>query len=460
MPVASPVISPRPLIRVACAALLALLLAPAGAVAAERTHVLRYGPVELGGFQTRFSEPRVETPRRSGWITRMSARLVDHRGRRMPLGHVMLHHVVFINDGRRGAPAKPNPCPGRGGEPFYGTGEERQRLLLPPGYGYRVQRGDRWRMIAMLMSHRLQATRAWLEYRVTMETARRLRPVTPLWLRANGCDPDSAYTVDGGGAPGSTDARSADWTMPISGRIVAAGAHLHGSAKALTVSQPRCGDRKLIVQRPRYGLPDDPVYRVRPRLHEPGPVATGYFLSAQGIPVVRGEPLRVSGLYDAQVAHPAVMAITHVYVAPDAGAPAGCAPLPADREIRWSRRRGRARVPPTQIPLTGLDARGRPREIRRAAGASVAAGDSALVGMRNSLFGPPNLSVARGATVTWQSLDAQRHVVYLANGPRAVDGPLMRRGAVFAQRFDVPGTYNLFCYLHPVTMHQTLVVRR
>jgi len=36
----------------------------------------------------------------------------------------------------------------------------------------------------------------------------------------------------------------------------------------------------------------------------------------------------------------------------------------------------------------------------------------------------------------------------------------MRQGATFTQRFGVPGTYNLFCYLHPVTMHQTLVVRR
>lgn len=61
--------------------------------------------------------------------------------------------------------------------------------------------------------------------------------------------------------------------------------------------------------------------------------------------------------------------------------------------------------------------------------------------------------------MTWRADDAARHVVVLANGPRAVDGPLMRRGAIYAQRFDVPGTYNLFCYLHPVTMHQTLVVR-
>jgi plastocyanin len=429
------------------------------ASAAERTFVLRYGPVELGGYQTRYPEPRIPTPMRSGYIVRMDAKIVDRNGRRIALGHVMLHHVVFINDGQPGGPRKESSCPGRGGEPFYGTGEEHQRMLLPPGYGYRVEAGDRWRMITMLMSHHLEPTRVWLQYSVTMETSKTLTPVRPLWLRASGCDPLSSYTVDGGGAPGSTDLRSADWAMPISGRIVAAGAHLHASAKGITVSQPRCGDRTLIDQRPRYGSADDPVYKVRPLLHEPGPIATGYFLSARGIPVRRGELLRVTGRYDAQIAHPAVMAITHIYVAPDAGAPAGCDPLPADRQIHWSRRLGREWVAPRQLPLTGLDERGRPTVIPHAIGPGVVAQDSATVDLAKSLFGPPNLSIALGGTVTWRALDPERHVVILANGPRAVDGPLMRKGAVYAQRFTVPGTYNLFCYLHPVTMHQTIVVR-
>ncbi len=131
----------------------------------------------------------------------------------------------------------------------------------------------------MLMSHRFRHIRVWLEYRVTIETSKRLAPVRPLWLRASGCNPLSSYDVPGGGAPGSTDRRSSDWTMPISGRIVAAGAHLHGSTKGMRISQPRCGDRTLIDHQPRYGMPDDAVYRLRPVLHEPGPIATGYWMS-------------------------------------------------------------------------------------------------------------------------------------------------------------------------------------
>jgi plastocyanin len=437
----------------------ATLWPAAAASAAERTYALRYGPISLSGFETRFPQPHVRSPRRSGYVVRMSARVVDANGRRVPLRRVMLHHVVFVNRGRRGGPPKTSSCAGRPGEPFFGTGEENQKLLLPQGYGYRVHARDRWRMIAMLMSHRLKHIRVWLEYRVTIETSKRLAPVRPLWLRASGCSPLSSYDVPGGGAPGSTDRRSSDWTMPISGRIVAAGAHLHGSTKGMSVTQPRCGDRTLIDHRPRYGMPDDAVYRLRPTLHEPGPIATGYWMSRRGLPIRRGEVLRVTGRYDAQLPHPAVMAITHVYVARDDGASKTCDALPADRRIHWTRRRGRDWVTPSQFPLTGFDERGRLRAIARAAGPTTVAADTATVDLARSLFSLPNLSVALGGTVTWRSLDKVKHSVMLANGPRSVNSPLMGQNGIFVQRFDVPGRYNLFCYLHPVTMHQTLDVR-
>lgn len=333
----------------------------------------------------------------------MSTKLVDGRGRPISIRRVMLHHVVFVNRGRPGGPRKASSCKGRGGEPFYGTGEETQRLILPRGYGYKIDRREHWSTIAMYMSHTAHAQDVYLQYTVTIETSRRLEPVRPLWLRANGCDPSSSYTVPGGGAPGSTD--------------------------------------------------------VRPMLHEPGPIATGYFLSRTGIPVRKGELLRVTGRYDGQLPHPFVMAITHIYVARDQRAPRGCGPLPADRRTYWTRTDGRRTVAPGQVPLTSLDAHGRPIEVSHAVGPQVIAGDSATVDLVHSLFKPPNLSIARGGRVTWYFRDNDAHNVQLANGPRAVASPTQRRGGVYTQTFAVPGTYNLFCYLHPVTMHQTLTVR-
>ncbi|MGH2841503.1 MAG: hypothetical protein ACRDKY_11845 [Solirubrobacteraceae bacterium] len=441
------------------AAALQLVLA-APSPAKVHTYKLRHGPVTLGGFQTKYPVPTVRTPRRSGYIVGMNARLVDARGRPISINRVMLHHVVFINRGYRGGPDRLSSCPGRGGEPFYGTGEERQRLILPRGYGYRVHRRDRWRAVAMYMSHSKKVQDVYLEYTVKIETSRRLEPVRPLWLRANGCDSTSSYTVPGGGAPGSVDVRAHDWKVPINGRIVAAGAHLHGSAKSMDISQPRCSNRTLISHKPRWGVPTDPVYQVRPNLHEPGPIATGYFLSRTGIPVRAGEYLRVAGNYDAQIPHPLVMAITHVYIARDDGASRTCDPLPADRRIHWTRKKGRAAVPPAQVPLTGLDDKGGFVELARARGPEVVAGSFATVDLADDVFKPPNLSIARGGRVTWMFRDPGIHIVLLANGPRAVDSPLGRAGTQYSQTFPVSGRYNLFCYLHPVTMHQTVTVRR
>lgn len=435
-----------------------LAAAPAAAPATERTYKLRSAPMKFGAFETKFPSRVVPTPRRAGFIVRMSTRLVDARGRPISIKRLMLHHVVFINSGPRAA-ARNNACPGRPGEPFFGTGEERQRLILPPGYGYPVREHDRWRTVAMYMSHTSRPLTARLEYSVTISDAPRLVPVKPLWLRASGCDPLSSYTVAGGGAPGSVDERSHDWTIPTSGRIVAAGAHLHGGALGLSVSQPRCDDRTLLDHRPLWGQPDDAVYRVRPMLHEPGPIATGYFLSPTGIAVRRGEVLRVTGRYDAELPHPRVMAITHVYVAKDADAPRGCAPLPEDARTLWSRTDGRAAVAPMQVPLTRVDARGNPFEIPFAGGPLVEGGASTPVEVARSAFSPSNLTIPSGARVTWRFRDRTTHNVLSANAPRAVDSPYTRRGGRHSQTFTVPGTYNLFCDLHPVTMHQTVTVR-
>jgi len=180
-----------------------LTLAAPQASAAQRTFTLRHGPISLGAFQTKYPHSVVPALKRSGYIVRMSTRLVDRRGRPISVKRVMLHHVVFTNRGRRGGPRKINSCPGRRAQPFYGTGEETQRLSLPPGYGYKINRRDRWMAVAMYMSHTSKAQHVYLEYTITVETSKKLEPVTPLWLRANGCDPDSAYTVPGGGAPGT-----------------------------------------------------------------------------------------------------------------------------------------------------------------------------------------------------------------------------------------------------------------
>jgi hypothetical protein len=273
-----------------CAAAFALAaVAPAAADARTEIFTLHSPPVHLTGFQVKFPKASVATPHRSGYITRMDAWLIDEHDRRMSIREVMLHHIVFINSGKPGAHAKRSSCPGRGDEPFWGTGEERQPMKLPRGYGYEVAAHDRWRMQTMLMSHSLEAHVVRVVYTVRMVVGARLRRVKPLWLRANGCSGQPSYDIEGDQPPGSIHTKQSLWRMPLSGRIVAASGHLHGSSYGLTVTQPRCGERTLIDQRPLYGLSTDLVYKARPMLHEPGPIATGMFLSETGIPIRKGE---------------------------------------------------------------------------------------------------------------------------------------------------------------------------
>ena len=106
------------------------------------------GPLEVGGYQVRLQgrDLGVTAPGVDGYIAKMAADVVDVRtGELVPISRIMLHHIVFVNLG----------APGRAGvQPFYGDGEERATMDLPPGYGYPIRSDDRWAWVWMLMNHR------------------------------------------------------------------------------------------------------------------------------------------------------------------------------------------------------------------------------------------------------------------------------------------------------------------
>ena len=121
----------------------------------------------------------------------------------MPVREVMLHHVVYKNRSRRDPVCK-------GTESFYGTERRTRPLDLPPGYGYRVRRRDRWSTGWMLMNHRNRRRVAFIEYSAWIETSQRLRRSSPMWVRATGCEgaQDPIFNVPGLGGPGSLFTRS------------------------------------------------------------------------------------------------------------------------------------------------------------------------------------------------------------------------------------------------------------
>jgi plastocyanin len=195
-------------------------------------------------------------------------------------------------------------------------------------------------------------------------------------------------------------------------------------------------------------------------LHEPGPIATGNFQSETGIPIRKGEFLKVTGRYDGSRPHPRVMAISHVYVAVDDDAPRSCAPLPADAHIFWTRKDGVFQAPVITVPLNGLGADGQVHEIDRPAGVERVVDSTATrVDLEGERFVPANLSVGAGTKVIWSFDDPVSHNVTLASGPRLVASPNSGKGTRFQETLSTPGTYKLFCYLHPITMTQVITVR-
>jgi hypothetical protein len=446
----------------------AVLVGAPSAFADTHTQTFDY-PVSMDPFEVKQDLTYgIETPKVDGFITAMSVNVVDPDGSPVPINRLMLHHIVFAKIGPK------NPACGSYtafdsktqlpalAEPFYGNGEERNVLVLPPGYGYPVAKGDVWTMAWMLMNHRPKADAALIRYTVTWEDADApLKPVLPIWLDVENCRADPVYDVPGSGKP-AVHERRYEVPAPASGRIVAAGGHVHGGAKDLILSQPECGNREIFRSTPAWGTSDHQFYKVRPILHEPGPISMSGMLSTEGFPVRQGDRIRLTSRYDNTRPHTRVMGISVVYLAPGE-VTERCGPPPSDLQvIQPADLAGtpyRTRTPAFTVPLTGVGPNGRAVSISRPPGATTALADGSTLGVRNYSLGRPNVRVAKGSRLNWRFNSATLHNVTLANGPRGFSSPNLNDGRKFGFKFKVPGTYRMFCGLHPVSMTQTVTVR-
>jgi len=423
------------------------------------TYSYRVGPFSIGSYQTLRRTDVVSPPPVAGAIVGMDVRIVDPGGADIPQSQLMLHHDVFTNggpDNRR----RDGACPQRPvRERFYGSSEELRPLTLPRGYGYPSSPADHWKMIWMAMNHRPERREAYIEYRVTVDPRAGITPVKPYWLSVVPCVSDPQYTVPGGRPAGSVARRSLTFAVPESGRIVAIGGHLHGGSYSLVTSQPACGNRTLALSDPTYGAPDDPLYAVRPLLHEPDPRDISWTQWSDGWAVGKGDKLKVTAMYDASRPHMRVMGIAHVYLAPDATVRPVCSPPPTGAQTLGAGFSGRADPPAVQLTLARWDGSGPAVAIDRPAGRFVRRDRGAVVRIDNFAFAPRLLSIARGATISWRFRDHRIHDATLVRGPRGFATATVRNRTE-RRRFTVPGEYRLYCSIHPVLMSQIVRVRR
>jgi Plastocyanin len=462
----------------------------------------------IGGYEVRQWYMGVPTPPQDGFITHMQTDVVDDvTGEQVPIQRLMLHHIVFINANRTDATCEGQGYTGFDGrkdfgntfapQRFYAAGEERAKMSLPAGYGYRTRwtdptHHDNWAVVAMVMNHKSAPDHAFIHYEVTIDSNPALTPVTPYWFDVRDCHADPIYNIPsvaqqakkakkGKGSKASAAAKhkknkgkkgkkkrkkttaapttdaTHDITFPESGDLIAGAGHVHGGAIKETLTQPDCGNRQVAESDPTWGLADHPFYNVRPILHEPGPINMSAFRSTTGLPIHAGETLRLNSIYDDSQPHVRVMGILVAYFAANPSVTQNCGPIP-NWEILRTDQPGRSGPIPFTIPLTGLDANGQATPINAPPGQLQNASSGTVVPVGDRFFGDPNLRVRQGSSLTWQFGGQELHNLTLANGPEGIGSDNLDGNRTYTQKFSRPGTYRFFCALHPTQMQERVVV--
>jgi hypothetical protein len=248
--------------------------------ASAHMFTIRIGPMALPAHTPHMKMPQppdlVWTLPISGWLLAYHPKLVDENG--APVAGVVLHHVAFWNENRSDF-----LCPNKE-EHIFGAGGELTDWTQIPGYGYRVEKGDRIRIETMI--HNPTATsydKAYLEIRIPYFDDATPPPVKnyyPAWIDVGSCG-QSAYDL-----PPGPSKKVGSVTVMYSGVLLGVGGHMHDYAQQLTLEDSRSKD-------PVAALPA----RVDPQGHLLSmPVVT--FVEIGGYALAAGDKLTTTATYD------------------------------------------------------------------------------------------------------------------------------------------------------------------
>jgi len=210
--------------------------------AASHTITLREGPMTLPANTSHMKMPQPPDlfwpiPI-DGWLLAYTPRLVDARGNAVP--GTVLHHTAFWNTNRADF-----LCPNKE-EHIFGAGSEMTNWAEMPGYGYRVQKGDKIRIETMV--HNPTSTsydQVYLEVKIpyaeaTAESgaAPAVKSVYPAWMDVQSCR-DSSYDLKAG-----KNENSGSVTVKYDGILLGVGGHMHDYARQITLED---ATRKEVV---------------------------------------------------------------------------------------------------------------------------------------------------------------------------------------------------------------------
>lgn len=215
-----------------------------------------------------------------GWLRGVSLRVRDRAGVELP--RHLVHHVNLVNLGRR---QLLYPAPER----TIAIGQETEDIRLPATVGVPIHSGAE---MGLLLAWHNTTADAWDDVTVELEvewlasnTAPRPLDVLPVYM-------DVRYPIGQSvdfDLPAGTQQFTADFTMPINGRIIGAGGHLHDYGTGLALVELRDGrQRDVISLRTRLDA-EGRLIAVDRKL--PG-------VRGDGIRLVKGRTYRMTGSYN------------------------------------------------------------------------------------------------------------------------------------------------------------------
>jgi hypothetical protein len=244
------------------------------------TIIVRIGPMNLPAHTTHMKMPQPpdlewQIPI-DGWLLAYSPKLVDAGGNEVP-GRV-LHHTAFWNENRADF-----LCPNKE-EHIFGSGGELTNWAEVPGYGYRVQMGDKIRVETMV--HNPTDTsydKVYLEVTIPYQQAAggaQVKSIYPTWMDVKSCG-NSGYDL-----PAGNSRQNGTVVVKYSGLLLGVGGHMHDYAKQLTLEDT---SRK------------ETVATLDAKVDEHGELLsmpTVLFLDRGGYKFGAGDVLKISATYD------------------------------------------------------------------------------------------------------------------------------------------------------------------
>ena len=211
-----------------------------------------------------------------GWLLGYTPRLVDANGNAVP-GRV-LHHTAFWNENRSDF-----LCPNKE-EHIFGAGGEMTNWGVIPGYGYRVQMGDKIRVETMI--HNPTDTsyqNVYLEVAIPYQEAGSgapLKSIYPTWMDVKSCG-NSGYDL-----PAGESEKTGTVEVKYTGVLLGVGGHMHDYAKQLVL---------------RDETKKDMVATLDAKVDDKGELIsmpTVLFLDKGGYQFSAGDVLKISATYD------------------------------------------------------------------------------------------------------------------------------------------------------------------